>query len=79
VQKLFEKKAAKDVFWKLIECIQSCVKDKVGIGKPILVQFFAPLDESVPDYHTIDFSSFKKMPDDLQLLNSQLYQEFAYK
>lgn len=31
--------------WLLIDFIQTCVKDEVGVGKPIVVHFYAPIDE----------------------------------
>jgi hypothetical protein len=43
---LFDKNTrARDNFWKTVACAQVCVKDQLGIGKPMYLQFYAPLDE----------------------------------
>jgi hypothetical protein len=57
---------SKDFNWKLVEYVQSCVKDPVGIGKAIYFHFFAPLNEESQESADleIDYSS-KSMPDDL--------------
>ena len=43
INRLFEKKSGKDQSWKTVNYIQACVKDSIGVGKPISVHFFAPL------------------------------------
>jgi hypothetical protein len=35
--RLFDKKPLKDVVWRLVEYIQTTVKDPVGVGKPIII------------------------------------------
>ena len=69
--RIFEKRSAKDNFWRLIEYVQTCVKDSVGIGKPINVHFFAPLDENI--------ELNKDMADDLFLLEEGRYKDFCVK
>ena len=41
-------KRLNDPFWKRVELVQTCVKAKIGVGKPIFVHYFAPMDESNP-------------------------------
>jgi hypothetical protein len=43
--RLFEKKLPSDLQWRMVDYIQTCVKDEIGIGKPISIHFYAPLDE----------------------------------
>ena len=71
---------SKDFNWKLVEYVQSCVKDPVGIGKAIYFHFFAPLNEESQESADleIDYSS-KSMPDDLQLLIDSKYTEYIKK
>lgn len=39
------KQHAKELNWKCVEFVQSCVKDPIGIGKQININFFAPINE----------------------------------
>jgi hypothetical protein len=39
------RRRANDDFWKQLNCIQTCVKAKTGIGHPIFLHFLAPLNE----------------------------------
>lgn len=61
------RRRANDEFWKTVDCIQTSVKSKTGIGHPIFVSFYAPINENEPS-KDIDYSSFKSMPDDYELL-----------
>lgn len=68
---MFDKKPnAKDFNWKAVEYIQACVKDSIGIGKLLKIEFYAPLDESddVSASKEIAYDRYKLMPDELQLL-----------
>jgi hypothetical protein len=38
-----------DRIWKTIDCIQSNVRTTTGVGIPIIVNFFAPVNKSRPD------------------------------
>lgn len=49
-----------DPFWKEIYCIQTIVQAKVGLGKPIFVNFIAPVDPDRPDsLIRYDYKKFK--------------------
>ncbi|CAI2381583.1 unnamed protein product [Moneuplotes crassus] len=49
-----------DSFWKQIYCIQTIVRSKVGLGKPIFVKFVAPIDLNNPENMIeYDYKSFK--------------------
>ena len=39
---LIDNKRSND--WKTVEVIQTCIKSKYGIGEPILITFYAPID-----------------------------------
>ena len=39
------KQHAKELNWKCVEFVYSCVKDPIGIGKLIKLNFFAPINE----------------------------------
>ena len=60
---------ANDDFWTTIECFQTCYKTKFGVGKPIRIEFYAPLCEF--DFNSkAQYENFKKMPEDLALLRN---------
>ena len=44
---LFQRKAI-DPVWKTVNCLQTCVKAQIGVGTPIVVRFYAPLDKQKP-------------------------------
>jgi hypothetical protein len=52
-----------------------CVKDNLGIGKPIYVDFYAPINESNPDLPLV--YEDKSVPNCIKLLEQQRYDEFA--
>jgi hypothetical protein len=54
------------------------VKAKTGIGHPIFLKFYAPIDEKKPQ-NEINYSSFKTLPSDLELLKSGYDEQYAYK
>jgi len=63
-----------DPWWTTIECIQTCVHSKRGIGQLLNIQFFAPLCPYDADKPVL--FDFKKMPEDADLLregNDELY------
>ena len=74
--RLFDKKQTKDSFWRQVEYVQTCVKDMVGIGKLITVNFYAPIDFATGK---IDYEKFKAMPDEIELLETGEWQEYARK
>lgn len=77
--KLFEKRSAKDTMTRLIEYIQTCVKDDKGIGKPIFIDFYAPLNEQSPSSCIQYDSQMKAMSENLMLLELEKYEEYCYK
>ena len=42
---LFNEMSSNDPGWQRIECIQSNIKSALGIGVPLIINFFAPLNE----------------------------------
>lgn len=54
------RRRANDEFWRTVDCIQTSVKAKTGIGHPVFVSFFAPINENEPQKE-IDYSHFKVM------------------
>jgi hypothetical protein len=42
------RRRANDDYWKLVNCIQTCVKAKTGVGSPVFLHFVAPINESEP-------------------------------
>lgn len=42
-------KSKSDKNWANIELIQTCIKADGGCGDPVMIHFFAPLDESSPE------------------------------
>lgn len=71
------KRRANDEYWKLIDCIQTAVKAKTGLGTPIFVTFHAPIDEQAPAKEII--YHFKAMPEDSDLLSQGEDDLYAYK
>jgi hypothetical protein len=45
---LFERTKS-DKLWSKIDCVQTNIRAQLGCGTPMVVQFFAPLDEANPD------------------------------
>lgn len=64
------RRRANDDFWKTIDCIQTTVKAKTGIGHPIFYPFFAPLNDEDPSKE-IDYSHFKNMADENELIKEE--------
>lgn len=58
---------------KLYNSVQTCIKSRRGIGEPIIVKFYAPLNKADPEakieYH------YKKLGDDVDLIQTD---EFKY-
>lgn len=73
LETMFNKKPnSKDFNWKTVEYIQTCVKDQVGIGKHMIVNFFAPLNETNDKTANQEVSyDYKHMPDELTLLQNE--------
>lgn len=65
-----------DPYWKTIYYVQTCVSSKVGFGKEIVVDFYAPLDLHSPN-NEIKYD-YKSLGDDVQLLETNEY-KFCYK
>ena len=58
-------------FWYSLECIQTNVKAQIGCGTPIIVDFFAPIDE-IEDNINYDFRSLGE-DEDLIRLDEEKY------
>ncbi len=63
----FRRRANSD-FWKELSCIQTTICAKIGIGKPILLHFIAPIKENDPEKE-LDYS-FKQLGEDFDLLRN---------
>lgn len=42
------RRRANDAFWKSLECIQTCVKSKIGLGKHIFIAFKVQIKKNEP-------------------------------
>jgi hypothetical protein len=73
-------KTRDDKHWKRIKFVQTCVKSKYGTGKPIIIQFYAPLPhKGERDKYPViqyDWRSFQSDPD---LIINQQYYEYCRK
>jgi hypothetical protein len=65
---LFNKKSRSDLLWRLVDYIQTCVKDPIGIGKPINIHFYAPINENNFTSQSEINYDFNYYGDDLVLL-----------
>lgn len=64
----------------MVEYIQTVVKDEEGIGSPINIHFYAPLDESKAKHETeICYDSWQQMPEDIELIQADNYSQYAEK
>jgi len=72
------RRRANDDFWRTLDCVQTTVKSKTGIGHPIFIQFYAPINEKEPT-KDIDFSSYKTMLDDQELMKQEEDELYCYK
>lgn len=71
-QATFQKRANND-YWKTVNCIQTNVKSKLGIGKPIIIEFSAPLLQEDPGKEiNFNFRQFEK--DDAKLIKQDKHQ-----
>lgn len=70
---MFDKKPnSKDFNWKTVEYIQTCVKDKDGTGKHMVVNFFAPLNETNDKTAAQEIIyDFRQFADELTLLQNE--------
>lgn len=52
-------KRANDDYWKSVSSVQTCIRSKIGCGQPIVIHFFAPINEKRPhDTIVYDFRQF---------------------
>jgi hypothetical protein len=72
---------SKEFNWKTVEYVQSCVKDSVGVGKPLSYHFFAPIDQSSVQatQDEIDYKSVLEEVDELKLLQDGNYIDYMHK
>ena len=70
-EKRFNHWQSKPNYWRNVSHIQTCVKSKKGIGKPIKVIFYAPIDLQEPDAE-IKYD-FRAIGDDVELLMKDEY------
>ena len=52
------RRRANDDYWKTIDCVQTIVKSKTGIGHPIFILFYAPMKEDKV-HLDINYEGFK--------------------
>lgn len=70
----------KNFNWKAVEFVQTCVKDQMGIGKPININFFANIDETSDKTAAQEISyDYKGIADEIVLLQNEQYQEYCMK
>lgn len=62
---LFQKRFS-DEMWKSMMCIQTNVKSQIGLGYPIHIDFYAPVDINDPEKQI--FYNYRDVGDDLQLI-----------
>ena len=67
-----------DDYWKTVEVIQSCIKSSYGIGEPLNVNYYSPLDEKNPKAE-IDFHYDHKFASDLELIQAGKDLEYCQK
>ena len=65
-------KRANDDFWKTVSCIQTNIKSKLGCGTPIIIKFYAPLDQE--DNETEITYDFRSLGSDEVLLKTDHHQ-----
>ena len=65
--------------WKSIYYVQACVKDAIGCGKTINYQFYAPLNEQIPE-RMINYlpESDEELPD-VRLVESDEFEAYIYR
>ena len=67
--KLFEKKPISDANWRCVNYIQTVVKAPVGVGKPIFVNFYAPIDEqAIESLAELDLINYNPNDEPISLL-----------
>lgn len=59
---------ANDDFWKKINCVQTNIKSKLGCGTPIIIKFFAPIDQEDPEAE-INYD-FRALGEDIDLIKT---------
>ena len=67
-----------DKYWETVEIIQTCIKSKIGIGEPIFINFYAPMDENNPDAE-IDYEYKDRLPSDRDLIATGQEELYCYK
>jgi hypothetical protein len=67
-----------DDYWKSVECIQTTVKQKIGVGEPIQINFFAPMNEAKPG-DEIDYNYLDNFPSDYILISNGQEEAYCYK
>lgn len=65
-------KRANDDYWKKVSCVQTNIKSKLGCGTPIIVKFYAPVDQSEPE-NEIKYD-FRSLGDDGDLVRQDQHQ-----
>ena len=64
---LFQKRLSDDI-WKSIMCVQTNIKSQIGIGYPIHIDFYAPLDITDPE-KPIEYD-FRSIGEDIHLIQT---------
>lgn len=80
-QELFQKRLNDRSFnWKTVEYVQTCIKADPGIGKHIMVHFFAPLDDTTDTHANAEIHyKYDHLPDGLWLLQNEQYMQYCQK
>lgn len=68
---------ANDDYWKTLNYIQTNVKAQIGCGTPIIVRFFAPIDENKTEA-TIDYN-YQEFGEDEDLLRNGMEEAYCLK
>ena len=73
------RRRANDTYWDSIDCIQTCVKAKTGIGQPLFMHFLAPINEHSPDKEIDYKGAMAELGEDQDLLARSEDDTYAYK
>lgn len=61
-----------DPYWRTVDYVQTNVKAKIGIGIPIVIKFYADLEEDPNNLHRLTYD-YKKYGEDELIRNELIY------
>ena len=67
-----------DDYWTRVELIHTTVKSKIGIGEPITINFFAPINEAKPN-DEIEYDYKTQFPHDYYMIYNNREEAYCYK